>query len=239
MRRLLLLVALSSAVSCGGRSAPAAATATTAVVPGSLTLSGNVVETAPTSSIAIAGASVTLVEGPNIGSTTTDATGRFQLSGLRPGGITVRIRSANHVDELRFIEITADKAIEVQLNPVYEMVTTTSVEAISGGGDACPGYWDYFSDSLSCAADYVFNVHYNGSLRAEAIPDDPDTEFAMELYNSVDGRLSRTGTPLVSARPVDVQGHTQYVIRVRKFSNGGGPPPAGLASFKLTVTRPS
>jgi hypothetical protein len=204
-----------------------------------LTLSGTVFETAPTSSTPIVDATVTLIEGPNTGAATTDPAGRFQLAGLRPGGVTVRVRAANRVDEVRFIEITANTTLAVQLDPVYEMVTTTSADAISGGGDDCPGYWDYYFDSLSCTADYVFNIHNTGTLRAEVIPDDPDTDFAMNLLVSVDGRTAGPGTPLVSARPVDVRGHTQYVIRLRKFSSSGASPPSRTASFKLTVIRPS
>jgi hypothetical protein len=204
-----------------------------------LTLSGSVFETAPTSASPIAGATIALVEGPNIGSATTDAGGRFHLSALRPGGITVRVRAANYVDDLRFVEITGDRTIEIQLDPVYEMLTTTSAETIGGGGASCPGYWDYYPQDLACTAEYVFNIHHNGTLRAEVVPDDPDTEFTMELGVSVGGHIAGAATPLASTRPVDVRGHTQYVIRVRKFSLGGGSPPARVASFKLIVTRPS
>jgi Carboxypeptidase regulatory-like domain len=236
MRRLLFVVASLSAVSCGGGATP---TGPAPATPGSFTLSGAVSETAPTASTPIGGAAVALLEGPNVGSTTTDATGRFRLSALRPGTITVRIRATDHVDNLQVVEITGDKSLEIQLDPVFRMVTTTSIESISGGGNDCPGYWDTYPENPACAVDFALNVHHGGSLRAEAATADPEIAFSMELHVSVDGRIAGAGTPLDSSSVVDVRGHTQYVIRVRKFSSSGASPPPGVASFTFTVTRPS
>jgi Carboxypeptidase regulatory-like domain len=239
MRRLLLVVTLVPAVSCGGSASPSRPTPTTILRPGSLTLSGTISETAPTASTPITAATVTFVEGPNIGSTTTDANGRFQLSGLRPGPLTFRIRAANYVEHLQFLELTADQAIGIELDPVFQAVTTSTTESISGGGDSCPGYWDVYPDSKACTADFLFNVHNAGTLSAEITPIEVDTSFTMELFASIDGRAVGSGTSVDAARTIAVRGHTQYLIRVRKFSDGGGSPPAGVGSFVLTVTRPN
>jgi hypothetical protein len=239
MGRRLLVVATLAAFSCGGSASPTGPAPATQAAPGSFALSGIVSESAPTASTPVGAAIVTLVGGPNTGSTTTDAGGRFRLSGLRPGAITVRIQAADHVDDVQFIEIAGDKNIDVQMDPVFRIVTTTSVESISGGGASCPGYWDSSAADEACSADFTINVHHAGTLRAEAVTTDPEIAFSMNLFVPVGGRIVGAGTPLDASHPVEVRGHTQYVIHVRKFSSTGAPPPAGTASFTLTVARPS
>ena len=235
---LMLEVGSMSAVACSDSKLPAGATPATPS-PGPLTLSGTVFETAPTSSTPIANATVKLIEGASIGSATTDAGGAFHLAGIRSGGITVRVQAPNYADDVRFIEMTGDSTVAFQLDPVLQVVTTRSVESLGADGEFCPGYWDEPADSEVCAANYTFNVHHSGTLRAEAVGGEPNVAFLVTLHVSVDGRGLGSGIPLEASTEAPVVAHTRYVVRVRKFSSGGGPPPPAPATFTLTVTRPS
>jgi hypothetical protein len=123
-----------------------------------------------------------------------------------------------------------------------EMVTTTQNLAISGGGNMCPGYWDYGELPDVCKVDYVFKTHYGGTLTAEVTWTDRDTVPFMELYRSSDGVplgqpiQSTADTPTLRA---ELSARAEYMIRVQKFAQSGGSPPVGSTTFRLTVTRPN
>jgi Carboxypeptidase regulatory-like domain len=252
MRAVALVLALMTTVACaddrGGLPSSPTPQPDPQPPPQTWTLSGTISETAPTASTRIANATVTIVSGPDDGrSVRSDANGAFQVAGLKPAQFTVRTQSPNYVDGSHFVTLDRDQTIAIGLDPVFQIVTTTKEDSISGG-DACPGYWDYWSSpqtgagranaAAACQVDYLFDVHHDGTLTAEVAWTDPRSHLFTELYRTHDGQPSNS---LIDPRGdgYDVHGHQQYIVRVRSVSTGGGPPPAGTTTFRLTVTRPN
>jgi hypothetical protein len=257
MREVVLVVALMSAVSCGddsgGVPSPANPIAPTPAPPAQTwTLSGTVTETAPTASTRIAGATVTAVAGLDADgqSVTTDANGAFRFAVLAAGNYTIRARAANYIESSQPLTLAGDWPLTIQLDPVLQTVTAKSRDVVLGH-PSCPGYWDIPRCEIPrstagepCAVDYPFNVHHDGT--AEVAIEWADRRFGLDadLCDADEGRPTAQALtrPLEGAGRVvgyNVFAHTQYVIRVRSFSNGGGPPPAGRTEFTLTVTHPN
>jgi Carboxypeptidase regulatory-like domain len=255
---MFVVVAVVSTLSCGdgGGGVPSSPTPQPdpQPLPQTWTLSGTISETAPTASARIANATVTIASGPDAGrSVRSDANGVFQLEGLQPAQFTVRTQAANYVEGSQFVTLTGNQTIAIGLDPVFQMVTTTRDDSVSGG-DACPGYWDgsYSAQTdtgrsaaiAECEVHYVFDVHHDGTLSTVLSWTNRETNLSTELYYSDQGQPTGQGiSPRGdrSRQPVsyDVDAHTQYVVRVRNLSPGGGSPPAGITAFTLTVTRPN
>lgn len=112
-----LLVAGLLLVGCGGgnsaSSTPTGPTSAPTPTPSTFTLTGLVVDEA---SLAVAGASVTVLDGANANSTTTtDAAGRYTFTGLSAGGFTVRVRRDGHDDALRGVSLTTSTTADFTL----------------------------------------------------------------------------------------------------------------------------
>jgi carboxypeptidase family protein len=253
MRQVVLVIASVSALSCGDgdRGSPNSPTPTPAAPTQTWTLSGTVTETFPTASTRIAGATITAIaglaaDGP---STTSDASGGFRLAGLAAGNYTIRGRAANYAESSQPVSLTGNQALAVRLDPVFQMVTSTSSGVFTSDG-SCPGYWDYGKSGLAptsasepCTIDYLFDVHHDGTLEANLAWVDGRFGLITELYHSDAGQpsgqpiASRSGGQVATYR---VQAHAQYVLRVRGFSAGAATaPPAGTTEFTLRVTRPN
>jgi len=254
MRRVFLVVSLISMASCGGggsRSvsgpAPTPSPTPTPTPATTMTLTGTVSETAPTQSSHVAGATLTIVDGPDallFRSATSDAQGVFHLD-LSPGTFTIQARAANYEDGLKVITLTANQTVTLELDPVLQTVTTTRDDSISGGS-ACPGYWDYMhsnaspaSASGSCSIDYVFNVHHQGTLNTALTSANHDVAFQMLLWRSSGGQTSGDGIPPRADGSFDVYAHRQYILQVYEFAQSGAAPPAGATPFRLTMTHPN
>lgn len=210
-----------------------------------MTLSGTVSETAPTESTHIAGARVMVYDSPDLGrSAITDANGAFQITGLMPGTLALSIQAAGFVEGKQAVTLTQDQVVAVQLDPVFQIVTTARSDSISGG-DTCRGYWDYATVQVTptggshpCQVDYLLNLHHNGTFTAELTWTDRETEPFIELYRSSGGQpIHLPGDSTHVSGELDA--HTQYIVRVSKFSNGGGAPPAGISPFTLRLTHPN
>lgn len=238
MRLIPLGIAMFLIGSCGG-GPPSPLSATATPQPGTLTLSGTVSETAPTTSVRIAGAAVTITDGPNAGRTATSLPdGAFQLTGLQAGDFTIRVRADGYTDQLLLVSFAGDRMLSLELDPVSQIVTTTTTESLGGGGAACPGYWDdYILDDTPCRARYLLNVHHAGTLTAEARSADPEVAFSLALLDVVDGRPYGQAVDL--SQPTSLSAHRQYFVVVTKYSQGGGSPPARVTSFTLTLKRPN
>ena len=248
MREAVLVVAAIAAVSCGddGGGVPVGASPT--APKQTFTLSGTVAETSPTATTRVAGAQLIAIAGLDATgpSTTSDANGIFHFS-LAPGSYTIRAHAATHAESSQPVTLMENQTVSVQLDPVFEMVTATRQDAFTANG-SCPGYWDYANSKLPrtnaagpCQIDYVFNVHHDGTLTAGMVWVGPDIALTAELYRGI--AEAAEGSPLEASDAAGgsyaVSAHTQYVLRVRRFSNGGGPPPAAFTQFTLTVTHPS
>jgi len=103
------------------------------VIRGGRTLSGIVTETAPTTSVMVAGARVTVADGFYAGvSATTDAGGAFTLEDVN-GTVNLRI-SAQHFDDALLTADTASTSpVTVRLLPSARTVTDESVFSVPWG----------------------------------------------------------------------------------------------------------
>jgi hypothetical protein len=246
VRHALLVVALLSAVGCGDGTSrspasptpPPTPTPTPTPPPQTFSFSGTVSETAPTASTRIAGARVRIIDGANAGLTAmTDADGAFHLA-LQPGAFWIDTGAAGYVELSQFVTLSGDQKVTIGLDPVFQLVTTTRNETLSGGGNQCPGYWDDFSASDPCKVEYSLDVHHSGTLTTALTSTDKDTVLYVELYRSADG--SPTGAGILRGQDsATLDAHKKYVLQVRKFDPGGGSPPVGTTSFTLTFTRPN
>jgi hypothetical protein len=247
MRRFVIILALISAVSCAD-SGESPAGPTPPPRGATFTLSGTVSETVPTESTRIPGATITAVAGLDADgpSTTSDASGAFQLAGLAPGTYTIRGRAENYAESSRPLTLTGNQTLAVQLDPVFQMVTMTS-SGVFTSDSSCPGYWDYgrsgvatTSASEPCTVDYLLDVHHEGMLEADLAWVDRRFALITELYRSDGGQPS--GSPITPrldgrSRTYRLGAHAQYVLRVS--SGSGAPPPVGTTEFTLRVTRPN
>jgi hypothetical protein len=252
MRQELLVLAAIAAVSCGddGGGMPVGVSPT--APKQTFTLSGTVSETSPTATTRVAGAELIAIAGLDATgpSTTSDANGVFQFT-LAPGSYTLRAHAPNYGESSQPVTLIEHQTVTVQVDPVFQMVTTTRQDAFTSNS-SCPGYWDYAHSELPrtkaagpCGIDYVFNVHHDGTLTAAvAWAAAPDIALSTELHLGIAGVAQENPfeagdafeTRDAARASYAVHAHTQYVVRVRRFSSGGGPP---SAQFTLTVTHPN
>jgi hypothetical protein len=178
---------------------------------------------------------VRISDGPNAGlSATTDANGAFRFASIQPGTFTVATGAEDYIARSQGFTLTGDQTVTIELDPVFQVLTTTRNDSLGGGGDACAGYWDDPPVPDPCRVEYVLDVHHNGTFTAALTSTDPETEFGVELY----GHPSGSGM-LRGRMSAEVYAHRQYLVVVRKFSRWGGSPPARIAPFSLTLTRPN
>ena len=255
MRHVVLVIAWMSAVSCGGEGggSPGSPSPTPpAPAAQTWTLSGTVAEWAPATATPIAGATVTAVAGLDAdgSSVTSDANGVFRFPPLAAGDYTIRARAASYAESSQPLTLADNQTLTIQLDPVFQMVTTTIRDVITGD-PSCPGYWDAPACEIprttagaTCAADYLFNVHHEGTLEVALTWADSRFGLFIDLCRSDEGRPTGQGIrPRLDGSGhvvgYDVSRHTQYVVLVRSVSNGGGSPPGGTTEFTLAVTRPN
>jgi len=238
MRRSLLVAGLTASVSCSEGGGPAPSRPTPPTVQ--FTISGTVSETVPTTSVRIAGATVTVKSTGQ--SAVTDANGTFQLS-APAGAVTLSARASNYVERTLEITIGDNRSLVIELDPVFQTVTTTTDLSIEGG-DACPGWWDGFLPDTPCKADHIVNVHHDGTLAAEITWPHARVDPYIQLYAMEEGQpfsaaIASSEEGSDKTLRAEVKAHTQYLIQVRMFSGGGGPPSDGARSFRLMATRPN
>lgn len=78
---------------------------------------------------ALAGATVSIVDGPNAGkSTTTDASGKYAFTALQQAGFTVKVSAATYVTQSRSITLTSNLTLDFSLTvPPASVVLTGQV----------------------------------------------------------------------------------------------------------------
>jgi hypothetical protein len=118
VKRILLVLACAIATACGSSSTSPSTTTPTPTptpTPTTFTLSGQITSAGGGG---IVGASVSILDGPNAGkSTTTDGSGNYTLSGLTSAGFTVNVSASNFVTTAKGVTVVSNTTLNVALLP--------------------------------------------------------------------------------------------------------------------------
>jgi Carboxypeptidase regulatory-like domain len=110
----VLIVIVASA--CDGRSTTTSPSPTPTTTATTFSLSGTVTDS--TAASGIAGATVRIADGPNVGkSAATDGSGNYSLTGLQPSGFTVSVSATNYVSQATGVTLTSNQALSFRLSP--------------------------------------------------------------------------------------------------------------------------
>lgn len=117
IRSALPLFFLLSLVACGGSDGGSPTSPSPAPTPTTFNLTGQVVNDSTGSGIA--GATVTIVDGPNASrGTTTDGAGNYSLTGLQASGFTVRARAQYYNESSEGVTLTTNRIQNLRLRPI-------------------------------------------------------------------------------------------------------------------------
>ena len=189
--RLVGFLALVVIAACGGDSSSSSGTFPTPVStppPATFSVSGQVTDEA---AAPIAAASVTILDGVNARLTaTTDTSGRYTLTGLSSGGMTLLFRRTGYSDLMRPVTVTSATTLNVSMtrsvinlsgamtgtfavtsrNQLFSIPLTASVTQkateISGTFTLPNGWYGSFQGTLSGVQG---NVTYQGSVTVSAL----------------------------------------------------------------------
>ena len=138
---ILTVLLLALALSCSESSSPTTPTPT--VSPTSTptwNLSGTVTESGPAST-PIAGAAVTVMDGPNEGTAaTSDSQGAYQFTGLEAGQLSINASAEGYESSTANISLTSDTTLDFLLESTVAtgVLTGRIREYASGNGDLDP-----------------------------------------------------------------------------------------------------
>jgi hypothetical protein len=135
LKELCAALLLIATVACGGNkgTAPSPTTTTPPTTAATFSLSGRVtggsIYTGGSTYTAISGATVSIIDGPNVGrSATTDASGNYNVGGLQLSGFTVNVFAANYVTQSRGVTLTSNQTLNFELTqPPPPIVITGQV----------------------------------------------------------------------------------------------------------------
>lgn len=120
LRSLYAVVFVVAAAACSGSKETATSPSPTPPPTGSTltfslsgTVTGGNMYTGGAAPTALAGATVSIVDGPNAGkSTTTDASGKYAFTTLQQAGFTVKVSAATYVTQSRSITLTSNLTLD-------------------------------------------------------------------------------------------------------------------------------
>jgi hypothetical protein len=236
MRLALAVAVISIAVACGGENGGSPVnptpTAPTPPAPTSLTLSGTISESAPTSSTRIAGATVSVLDGPNAGRTaTTDGNGIYRLDGLQSGNANVSANAPGYEEARGGISLTAggSATLDLRLRPVFRMLDETMTGSVSGGDAVCSGS----SIGGKPCRRFPFGVHHSGIVTARLDWSTRSNDLDLELWSGGTMLASSTGVGDQENVSSSVSAGASYELRVVYY---GG---STVQQFTLRVQRPN
>ncbi len=229
---LLLLSAVTVIGGCADSSpsSPSAERTVSNVGRGTYVVQGTVRAAPVSSGVAIAGATVTIVDGQNTGvSGMTDAAGHYMLTGVINEEFFISATKSDFEPEVRRINVVGSPTtVDFALNPPLRTIDDRFTDSISSTSARCN---DYFG-SLPC---YIvrFEVHHLGVINARMTwtPASPDLDLTLWQ----DGSLVAAGVGVT--QPETVTGlaiaGSAYELHVTYF--GGNAP----ANFVLDVSHPN
>src|SRR5262245_3468891 len=132
--RFVLLVALAWIWACSDGKGPAPSPSPSASPASTFSLGGRVTST--NLSVPVMGATLSIADGPNAGtSTTTDASGNFSFAALQQSGFTVNASAANYFSQSQGVTLTSNQTLNFLLRPQPAFITLTGhvTDAASAG----------------------------------------------------------------------------------------------------------
>ena len=121
LKRLCMFMLLLAAMACGRGNSTA-----TSPTPTTWSLTGQVTDS--TTSTPIPGATLSIVDGPNAGkSTTTDSAGNYSLTGLQQSGFTVNVSADGYFSSSKGVTLTSNQTVSFQLTPAVTFTVSGTV----------------------------------------------------------------------------------------------------------------
>ena len=169
-KRGCVVLLLISAAACGGGNStttspsPTQTPTTTFSLTGTVT-GGNVfTATTPT---AISGATVSVIDGPNAGkSTTTDASGKYTFTGLQQSGFTVNVSAVGYVSQSRPVTLTSIQTLNFALTQPPATIVLTGRVTDSATSAPISGAIVSINGRYRATTDSVGNYSVTGLLDA-------------------------------------------------------------------------
>lgn len=204
---------------------------TTESAPEAFTLSGRVMESAPTTPTGIGGAVLTIEDGANAGrSAVTNDLGFYSIPALQPTSFMISVAADGYVGVKRLQFVTVSRS-DFVLSPVPAMHRYLLSGDISGSDGTC-------SDGITARPCRIIMVPVHNPGRVHASlhwsPNDlADLDLSF-FQTGVSGPLARSGEAGTDVEQValDVPGGATYEFRVT-YRSGSQP-----ANYELTITYP-
>lgn len=123
-KRLCAAVLLAvPAIACSGNASTSPSSTPAITGRTTFSLSGKVTTS---TSATIPGANVAIADGPNAGkSSTTDASGNYNLTGLQPSGFTVNVSAADYISQSKGVTLTSNQTLDFSLMPLPKTIVLT------------------------------------------------------------------------------------------------------------------
>jgi hypothetical protein len=196
-----------------------------------VTLSGTVTEAGVG---ALAGATVDVTDGPDLGkSTTTDTAGRYVLSGLKPGSITVRAGKAGYENSSMKVTLgsttaTQDFTIARSVQPRPPGPGTAGIVFL--GSDPAPGSEVVMTENPCCGL-YLRDLQLQFAVQVDQSL--PDAKLEVELFGDGGQQCAYMfvdqAIPANQSVPVVVNGITSWQLQTCNAF------PVAIASVKATL----
>ena len=211
-----------------------------------LTIVGQVIVAAPTLT-PIADAVITVVDGPQAGSTAIpDSNGQYALAGLTGTAMRIQASSPGHEQQTYTVNPATTATLDFKLKPVRQLLT----ETVSGTISAHMSYaCDYDGDGCR---EWSLPVHHSGELKASLIWSPSSADAVLQLLSpEILGPIGavvpggnptglweiestyQPGPPVERVLTFPVQPGSTYTVQV---GARGGPLPV---DFTLVFSRPN
>jgi len=201
-----------------------------APAPSQLLLDGVVRETVPSASTPVAGARLTVLDGPDAGAaTTSDGNGYFVFPALQSGTFTLRTTQPDYQTADRTISLTKPTTITINMAPNPKTLDQTFTGNISGG------------DATTCS-DGIFTkpcrrislpIHNAGVISARLDWSGGSADLDLTLWRDSTLIASSRGVNSSESVSSSAQPGGSYELRVTYYSG------SNVVQYNVRVSRPN
>lgn len=194
------------------------------------TLTGKVMEAAPTASVAIPNATVTIADGANAGRTAaTDGSGSYTIADLTPGGFNINATAAGFQQSGVGVDLTSSKEADIiRLKPNPTTVDQTITGSISAGDSTC-------SDGTftkPCKR-HSLPIHNPGLVEIDMEFTGGSNDLDLSLWANGSLLVRSTGVTGRERVSTNVSGGASYEVRVTYYEG------STVSNYTLRVRRPN